>query len=140
MLKGLMASSKKKRKGGGKKEAVQEEVNIQADETLNALVIRGEPADLQEIQDVVRQLDVRRAQVLIEAAIVEVSGDISKALGVQWGVHDKNLGQPLVGVNFEGSGSLNNVLGALSAGTGAALANGITIAGGERNSAGTKGY
>ncbi|MBV1882938.1 MAG: type II secretion system secretin GspD [Pseudomonadales bacterium] len=140
VLKGLMASSKKKRKGGGKKEAVQEEVNIQADETLNALVIRGEPADLQEIQDVVRQLDVRRAQVLIEAAIVEVSGDISKALGVQWGVHDKNLGQPLVGVNFEGSGSLNNVLGALSAGTGAALANGITIAGGERNSAGTKGY
>lgn len=50
----------------------------------NALVISG-PADLQRtLTGVIRQLDVRRQQVLIEAIVVELSDTAVRELGVQW--------------------------------------------------------
>ena len=50
----------------------------------NALVISG-PADLQRsLGEVIRQLDVRRQQVLIEAIVVELSDTAVRELGVQW--------------------------------------------------------
>ena len=45
-----------------------------------------------EIEDAVNQLDNRRAQVLIQAAIVEVSGDDATQLGVQWALGNANSG------------------------------------------------
>lgn len=80
------------------------DITIQADETLNALIVRAAPADLAEIRDIVDQLDVRRAQVLIEAAFVEVSGSASEALGVQWGYGDPANG--LAGTSLATSGQL----------------------------------
>jgi general secretion pathway protein D len=58
---------------------------ILADEDLNALVIRAEPEVMVEIESVIASLDIARAQVLIEAAIVEVSGNVSEMFGIQWG-------------------------------------------------------
>ncbi|GLK50305.1 type II secretion system protein GspD [Brevundimonas intermedia] len=50
----------------------------------NALVIAG-PADMQRtLADVIRRLDVRRQQVLIEAIVVELSDNAVRELGVQW--------------------------------------------------------
>jgi general secretion pathway protein D len=50
----------------------------------NALVISG-PADMQRtLSDVIRRLDVRRQQVLIEAIVVELSDNAVRELGVQW--------------------------------------------------------
>ncbi|MCL6271139.1 type II secretion system secretin GspD [Sansalvadorimonas sp. 2012CJ34-2] len=63
---------------------------IKADESTNALVMIADPDTLKELENLVRQLDVRRAQVLIEAAVVEVKGDIKEALGFQWGFQGKN--------------------------------------------------
>jgi general secretion pathway protein D len=116
-----------------------QDVNIQADETLNALIIRAEPSDMADLLEIVKQLDIRRAQVLIEAAIVEVSGDMSSALGVQWASIDQN--KAVGGINFTNVGNnLNGIIGAIE-GTGpAALASGISLAGGERDSSGTQGY
>ncbi len=57
---------------------------IQADEATNALVITSAPEQFRALQSVIRQLDVRRAQVLVEALIAEVSSDKSTDLGVQW--------------------------------------------------------
>ena len=65
-------------------------VFIKADETTNALVMIADPDTLKELESLVRQLDVRRAQVLIEAAIVEVSGNLDETLGLQWGFQGKN--------------------------------------------------
>ena len=62
---------------------------IRADETTNALVIIADPDTLNELESLVRQLDIRRSQVLIEAAIVEVGGDIDESLGLQWGYQGK---------------------------------------------------
>jgi general secretion pathway protein D len=108
----------------------QSEVMIQADETLNALVIRAAPADLADIKEIISQLDVRRAQVLIEAAVVEITGDAGKAVGIQWGAVDD---QTLVGgVNFANVGnSLNAIIqAATSDNPTTGLASGMTLAGG----------
>ncbi|RCI70268.1 type II secretion system protein GspD, partial [Pseudomonas aeruginosa] len=44
------------------------------------------------LDHIVRQLDVPRAQVLVEAAIVEISGDIQDAVGVQWAINKGGMG------------------------------------------------
>ncbi|TWC10539.1 MULTISPECIES: type II secretion system secretin GspD [unclassified Pseudomonas] len=73
---------------------------IKADESQNALVLIAEPAQVRTIENIVRQLDQPRAQVLIHAAIVEISGDISEALGIQWGL---NTGSATGLINFPGT-------------------------------------
>jgi general secretion pathway protein D len=59
-----------------------EETSIQADESLNAIVVRGDRTRITEVEEILKQLDIRRAQVLIEAAIVEVTMTDTLALGV----------------------------------------------------------
>ncbi|MBU2709941.1 type II secretion system secretin GspD [Zooshikella harenae] len=71
---------------GGKDSKESKQVAVKADIDNNALIIAASPELVREIENIVRKLDVRRAQVLIEAAIVEVSGSINEALGIQWGI------------------------------------------------------
>ncbi|TWC16484.1 MULTISPECIES: type II secretion system secretin GspD [unclassified Pseudomonas] len=73
---------------------------IKADESQNALVLIAEPAQVRTIENIVRELDQPRAQVLIHAAIVEISGDIAEALGVQWGIKS---GSAEGFINFSGT-------------------------------------
>ncbi len=65
------------------KSAPESPVNIQADVTNNALIITGPPDRVRDLQQLVRQLDVRPKEVLIDAIIAEVSGDLSRQLGAQ---------------------------------------------------------
>lgn len=89
---------------------------IRADESINALVLLAEPDTVTLLEDIVRQLDVPRAQVLVEAAIVEMSGDISDALGVQWAISGGG-GNAVGGVNFTNTGlSVGTLLGAIKTG------------------------
>ncbi|PKI13177.1 type II secretion system secretin GspD [Colwellia sp. 12G3] len=60
------------------------DVSIDAHESTNALVITAQPDMLRSLEAVIRQLDVRRAQVLVEAIIVEVFESDGISLGVQW--------------------------------------------------------
>lgn len=93
-------------------------VLIRADESLNALVLLAEPDIVNQLEDIVRQLDVPRAQVLVEAAIVEMSGDISEALGVQWAIDGRDGNNALGGVNFSNAGlSVGTLLNAINAET-----------------------
>jgi len=83
---------------------------------LNALVVRAEPSLLQELEGVVEQLDVRRAQVLIEAAIVEISEDTDNKLGIQWALYDQGASIPGAFTNFGEIGiSTASILSALIA-------------------------
>ena len=59
-------------------------VSIEAHESTNALVITAQPDMLRSLKEVIRQLDKRRAQVLVEAIIVEVYETDGVSLGVQW--------------------------------------------------------
>lgn len=91
-------------------------VTIQAHEQTNALVISAPPAVFRSLQAVIRQLDIRRAQVLIEAVIAEVSDQASTQIGVQWqfaphATKGGNLGSGVIGgTNFAGGTSGNSIL------------------------------
>ncbi|MBO9495948.1 type II secretion system secretin GspD [Thalassotalea sp. G20_0] len=80
------SSSQASTKSGAKSKSAATTAFVKADETQNALVMIADPETLQEMEKIVRQLDVPRAQVLLEAVIVEVSGGINDALGIQWGI------------------------------------------------------
>lgn len=94
--------------GAGTDENRPVETSIQADTSLNALVVRADPTTMSEIASIVSQLDVRRTQVLIEAAIVEVSVNASQSVGVDFAIVDQDgdkapllvspLGQALQGL------------------------------------------
>lgn len=85
------------------------EIDIRADEATNALVITAPPDKLNSLRSVIAQLDIRRAQVLVEAAIAEISSEKSSELGVQW-IVDGSQGGSLVGfTNFGDSASLANI-------------------------------
>ena len=82
-----------------------QDILIRADESLNALVLYAEPEIVTTLEEIVRQLDVPRAQVMVEAAIVEISGDISQAVGVQWAVDTRDGGTGAIGgSNFNNAG------------------------------------
>lgn len=60
------------------------DVKVVADETTNALLITADPSDIDAVGRIIDKLDVRRRQVLIEALIVEVSGNSIQRFGVEW--------------------------------------------------------
>src|SRR3989344_6042606 len=107
-------SEKLKPETGDETTGKPQTILIRADESLNALVLLAEPDVVATLEDIVRQLDVPRAQVMVEAAIVEVSGDITDALGVQWAVDGRGSTGGLGGTNFSGTGlSVGRVLQAI---------------------------
>ncbi|MFP4334144.1 MAG: secretin N-terminal domain-containing protein [Wenzhouxiangella sp.] len=83
-------------------------VRIQAHNDTNALVVSAPPALFRSIESVVDQLDIRRAQVLVEAIIAEVAVDTSRELGVQWQAFASGDSGLFGGTNFQGGG--NNIL------------------------------
>lgn len=60
--------------------------NIQADASINALIITAPNQEARQLAELARRLDVRPAEVLIEAVIAEISGDYARKLGTQFGV------------------------------------------------------
>lgn len=102
--------------------------SIIADETQNAVIVNAAPELMFEIEDAVNQLDSRRAQVLIQAAIVEVSGDDATQLGVQWALGNANSGYGVVNFNNVGASATTLAAAALSGGAGISAAAG-SIAG-----------
>ena len=88
-------------------------ISIQADEALNALVVRADPATMKELLAIIVELDVRRAQVLIEAAVVEISIDRLQSAGIEVGAADgRGTSVPVVTTTLNGIvGSLLNGLG-----------------------------
>ncbi|MGP1721598.1 type II secretion system secretin GspD [Shewanella frigidimarina] len=69
------------------------DINIMAHSDTNSLVISAEPDQLRTIESVINQLDIRRAQVLVEAIIVEIAEGDNVGFGVQWGSEAGGLTQ-----------------------------------------------
>jgi general secretion pathway protein D len=85
VLQGVSASIQAEEKGATKgRQTSRSDISIESHEDSNALVITAEPDMMRSLEDVIRQLDVRRAQVLVEAIIVEVFEGDGTTLGVQW--------------------------------------------------------
>ncbi|WP_028109409.1 type II secretion system secretin GspD [Ferrimonas futtsuensis] len=68
---------------GGTRGKQNQGITIMAHADSNALVINAKPDQMQEIESVIRQLDIRRAQVLVEAVIVEIAEGDDISFGVQ---------------------------------------------------------
>ncbi len=76
---------------------------VQADGSSNALVLSGRPEILASLESLIRQLDIRRAQVHVEALIAELSMDQARELGIQFAAADD---ETLAGLTrFAGEGS-----------------------------------
>ncbi|MDS4040070.1 MAG: type II secretion system secretin GspD [Candidatus Competibacter sp.] len=95
--------------GGSSSSSVASLVDIQADEATNSLVITAPPELIRSLRSVIAQLDVRRAQVLVEAVIAEISAEKTAELGVQW-VADANGAIGFTNLGTETS-SLANIIG-----------------------------
>ncbi len=81
---------------------------IQADTATNSLIITAPDPVYRNLQNVIDELDARRAQVYIESLIVEVSSDDEGQLGVQWqGIltNKANNTGLYAGTNFNSGGS-----------------------------------
>tara|TARA_B100001250_G_scaffold394141_1_gene397665 strand:+ start:11273 stop:13129 length:1857 start_codon:yes stop_codon:yes gene_type:complete len=78
-------------------------LSIWADSGTNSLVINAPNNILQDMILVIDKLDIRRAQVKVDAIIVEVTEDISGEFGVTWGIDGSNIDNPVALTNFGGS-------------------------------------
>ena len=114
--------------------------SIQADEALNALVIRAAPSTMLEIKDIIDKLDLRRLQVLIEAAIVEVTADFTRQLGTELFVANTSPNNKTIPIGLTApSGTLAQILQSIALGTQQPVDLGTAplIAAGRENSNGT---
>lgn len=86
--------------------------SIQADESLNAIIVRSDPGTMNEILGILDYLDVRRTQVVIEAAIVEVTLSDTSSIGVEMAAVDESGNSvPLVTTTLDGV--INALLGSI---------------------------
>lgn len=104
------------------------DLTIQPAPELNAIVVRGTPGAIAGIEPLIQDLDVRRPQVMIEAAIAEITGDVGEQLGVQLGSNGVALSQVHgAATSFSTAGpSLGQILTALNVDAGALLGEGLT--------------
>jgi len=75
-------------------------VSVWADQQNNALVVSAPPKMMRSLMQIVDKLDIRRAQVLVEAIIVEVIADKTSELGVTWAVEGSGTNTPIGVTNF----------------------------------------
>lgn len=127
----------------------QQKVTIWADVPTNALVVTAPPKVMSQLMEIVDQLDIRRLEVQIEAIIVEVTGEKTAQLGVNWLMDGAANGVPAGGFvsPLDSSGNsivslAGSVYAAKSDPTAAASAasafpNGLTLGGARIGSAGT---
>jgi len=108
---------------------------IQADAASNALIITAPSATYNNLRAVVEMLDVRRAQVFVEALIAEVTADKAAEFGVQWqGLNGINKpgAQVIGGTNFgaqgAGGGNIISAMGSTATtNIGTTMGNGLNI-------------
>ena len=84
----IAADKKGSTTGKTSSRASKRDYSIQAHQDSNSLVINAEPDMMRSLEQIIRQLDVRRQQVLVEAIIVEVFESNGINLGIQWGSED----------------------------------------------------
>jgi general secretion pathway protein D len=97
--------------------AGQPRANIARYPGANAIVIAADPETQRMLAEVIRQLDVRRRQVLVEAVVVEVSDEAAKRLGVQFALAGINGSAiPFTATNYSNSApNLLAITGAVAA-------------------------
>ncbi len=94
---------------------------IQADSATNSLIITASEPVYRNLRAVIDQLDARRAQVYIEALIVELNSNTSGNLGIQWQVASNSV---FAGTNLT-TGSSNSIINLTAAAATGGLASAL---------------
>ena len=101
---------------------------VQADEATNSIIINASDTVYNNLRIVIEQLDIRRAQVYVEALVAEMNADRTDELGFQWaGVTGVNQGSAGAFTNFPAANP--SLAAAVTAPAAAAAASsGLTLA------------
>src|SRR3984957_9070147 len=117
--------------GGGGTSNVDASVTIWADVPTNALIMTAPPKIMKNLMAVIDKLDIRRAQVEVEALIVEVDVNKSANIGVQWLLDGGNsYGYGVTNLPGSTGTSIVDIAAAALAGTSGLLNNTGTATGG----------
>jgi general secretion pathway protein D len=127
VLTGVSSSIQNDKQNGKSSEALRKGVTIKSHEQTNSLILTGAPDVIRDLENVISQLDIRRAQVLVEAIIAEVQDADGLNLGIQWankhagGTQFTNTGLPIMKIaeaNQSGTypGNLLNSFNGIAAG------------------------
>ncbi len=92
------------------------DVSVWADTQTNALVVNAPPKVMRSLMQIVDRLDIRRAQVLVEAIIVEVIADENNKFGVTWAIEGSGSNAPIALTNFSEIGGVVQLGTSLAAG------------------------
>jgi len=129
--------------GGPAATSESNKVSVWADPQNNAIVVNAPPKMMRSLMSIVDKLDIRRAQVLVEAIIVEVIADKSSDLGVTWAVDGSGSNSALGITDFPGAGTTVLGLGTAIGGGGSVvdpssvIGQGITLGVGRITDTGT---
>lgn len=109
---------------------------VQADPNTNALIVTAPAPLFRQLRAVIDKLDTRRAQVLVESMIVEVSDNRLAEFGVQWqaalGKDNSTMGA--IGTNSSNAGgNILNIAAGLASGDRTLMANALSSLGGGMN-------
>ena len=134
LAQGASSSSKSSSAKGGTKALAEQkaaalfegDVKVTADETTNALVIVASPRDFRALKAVVEQLDVRRPQVFVEAAILEIALNQNRNVGLS-AYGSSPVDVPIPGSEGPGILTFANEGGKTLFGQGARVASGIAL-------------
>ena len=137
------ANSAQRQQGGAQANSTQAGTTIWADAETNALVITAPPKTMRSLRSVIDKLDIRRAQVLVEAVIVDVTEDSSSELGVTWIVDGSKTDRGAGATSFDGQTNPGaaQIAGVIAGGDAASalgqISDGLTYAVGRFEDAGT---
>ena len=110
---------------GGPSAILEGTVTIAADKATNSLIIVGSPIDYETIKDVVQKLDIRRRQVYVEAAIIEMSLAKQRELGFEFQAMNPIRQDAVTAFGGTNFGNIGNVVATGPAGL--ANVNGLTV-------------
>ncbi len=126
-----------KKKTAGKTAVVNQatDVDIQSDEATNALIITAGPDVVRRMKSIIRQLDIRRAQVLVESIIAEISNNTGREYSSQFVVGGKEGGSddsvPIGVGNFGGASGIIGLFSGDPQTISGSLGDGISIGAGK---------
>ena len=99
--------------GGGDSSASP--IQITEETTTRSIIVRGKEKDLDVVDKVIKEIDIRTKQVLIEAFIVEANSDFERELGTKLGGYWKKRGKQIGGVmGTSSAGTLSDTSAALA--------------------------
>lgn len=101
--------------------------SIWADKNTNALIVSAPPKVMQQLMSIVDKLDIRRAQVQVEAIVVEVSANKTSELGINWALYGSGSSSIPAALFSGGTNPITSIASAVASEDYTSLPSGTTV-------------